>query len=80
MINLAQLSSDLAGIPLEWQVRIGFAMIALKYLLEGYSAIRNGGGLKRILMAFWFGENLPKVVAVDYKQELNPPPSVNKDP
>ncbi len=73
-------STDLAGIPLEWQVRIGFAMIAVKYLAEAYSAVRNGGGLKRIIMAFWFGENLPKVVATDYKQELTTPPMPPKDP
>lgn len=45
--------------------------VAFKYLAEFYSSVRAGGGLKRIVMAFWFGEQLPKVVAQDYHAELD---------
>lgn len=59
-----------AIIPLKYQVFFTMSGLCLKYLLEGYSAIRAGGGLKRIIMAFWFGENVPKVIAKDYAEEL----------
>lgn len=57
------------------QLYLTWGTIAVKYLAELYSTVRNGGGLKRIIMSFWFGENLPRVVAQDYKEELktNPP-------
>lgn len=67
-------TTDIAGIPLQYQVWFIYAGLAIKYLAEAYSCVRNGGGLKRIIMAFWFGENLPKVVAADYKRELSTPP------
>lgn len=63
--------TDLAGIPVQYQLYITWAVVAFKYLAEFYSSVRAGGGLKRIIMSFWFGENVPKVVAQDYKQELN---------
>ena len=62
--------TDLTGIPLQYQVYITWGLIASKYLAELYSSVRAGGGLKRIVMAFWFGEQLPKVVAQDYKAEF----------
>jgi hypothetical protein len=42
-----------------------------KLAAELYSSVRAGGGLKRILCSFWFGEQLPKPIAEDYKQELS---------
>jgi hypothetical protein len=62
--------TDLTGIPLQYQVYITWGVIAVKYLAEFYSSVRAGGGMKKIIMAFWFGEQLPKVVAQDYKDEL----------
>jgi hypothetical protein len=62
--------TDLTGIPLQYQVYITWGLIAAKYLAELYSSVRAGGGLKRIISAFWFGEQLPKVVAEDYRKEL----------
>ena len=59
-----------ASIPPKYQAA-GWLLIVIKYAAELYSTIRNGGGLKRIIMSFWFGENLPSVVATDYKAELN---------
>jgi hypothetical protein len=71
-------STDLAGIPLQYQLWITWAGIAAKYLCELWSSVRAGGGLRRILLSFWFGENLPRVVAEDYRKELendtNQPP------
>lgn len=61
---------DLAGIPVQYQLYATYAIVGAKYLSELYSAIRNGGGLKRILTTFWLGENLPHPVAQDYKKEL----------
>lgn len=58
-------------VPVKYQVAFMFVTLATKWLAEFYSTVRNGGGLRRIVMSFWFGENLPKVVAQDYKQELN---------
>lgn len=65
--------TDLTGIPLQYQVYIVAATVALKYITEFYSSIRAGGGLKRILISFWLGEQAPKVVLDDYKEELKPP-------
>ncbi len=67
--------SEITGLSVQQQLYVTWGSIALKYLAEFYSSVRNGGGLKRIIMSFWFGENLPKVVATDYKEELktNPP-------
>lgn len=72
-----ELPTDLTGIPLQYQVYITWGVIAFKYGAEFYSSVRAGGGLKRIIMAFWFGEQLPKVVAQDYKNELSQTTSPN---
>lgn len=58
-------------IPVQYQIYVLASGIALKYLAEFYSSVKNGGGLRRIIMSFWFGENVPNVVAEDYKKELN---------
>jgi hypothetical protein len=47
----------------------------LKFLGECFSSMRAGGGLKRIMMSIWFGEQTPKVVLDDYKKELSNPPT-----
>jgi len=62
--------TDLTGIPVQYQVYITWGVIAVKYLAEFYSSVRAGGGMRRIIMSFWFGENIPVVVAKDYKKEL----------
>lgn len=69
------LPTDLTGIPVQYQVYITWGVLAFKYLSELYSSIRNGGGLRRIILSFWFGENLPAPVASDYKAELAKQPS-----
>ena len=65
-ITTADLPTDLTGLSVQTQVYVTWGIIAFKYLSEFYSAVRGGGGLKRILTAFWLGENLPKAVASDY--------------
>ena len=60
----------LTGLSVQQQLYFTWGTVALKYLAEFYSSVRAGGGLKRIFMAFWFGEQLPKCVAQDYKAEL----------
>ncbi len=64
------MDTDLTGIPVQYQVYIIVAMQALKWLTELYSSVRAGGGLKRIIFSFWFGEQMPIVIAKDYKEEL----------
>ncbi len=64
----------LTGLTVQQQLYVTWGTVALKYLAELYSTVRNGGGLKRIVMAFWFGEQLPSVVAKDYKAELSVKP------
>lgn len=66
--------TDFAGLSIQHQLWLTWAAIAFKYLAELYSAVRGGGGLKRIIMSFWFGEQVPEVVAKDYKKELTTPP------
>lgn len=65
-----EIPTDLAGVPIQYQIWLTWVLIAAKYLAELYSSVRAGGGLRRIVMAFWFGEQLPKVVTEDYKKEL----------
>lgn len=65
---------SMTGLSLQQQLYLTWGAAAVKYLAELYSAVRNGGGLRRIILSFWFGENLPKVVAQDYKKELSTPP------
>lgn len=78
----AALPSDigLLGLSTNTQLHIMMAGVAFKYLSELYSAIRNGGGLKRIIFGFWLGEQTPKVIADDYKVELSTPPFPPKAP
>jgi hypothetical protein len=68
---MSELTSDLAGVPLQYQVYITWALLGIKYLAELYSSVRAGGGMRRIIMSFWFGENIPKKIADDYKPELS---------
>lgn len=72
------LVSHLTGLTTQQQLYVTWGMLAVKYLAELYSTVRNGGGMKRIIMAFWFGENLPSVVATDYKKELETAPILPK--
>lgn len=68
------ISNTLAGIPIQYQLYVTWAVVGIKLLAELYSSVRAGGGLKRILLSFWLGEQAPKVVLDDYKQELSKPP------
>lgn len=45
-------------------------VVVLRILGEGYSALRSGGGLVGIYRGIVFGENVPKPIAKDYKNEL----------
>ncbi len=66
--------TDLTGIPVQYQVYAIVAVQGFKWLSELYSSIRAGGGLKRIIFSFWLGEGLPKVIADDYRKELQTTP------
>ncbi len=61
---------DLTGLSVQQQLYVTWATVALKYSSELYSSVKSGGGLKRIIMSFWFGEQTPKVITDDYKKEL----------
>ncbi len=58
-------------VPVKYQTAILGSGIILKWLAELYSSVVAGGGIKRILFSFIYGENVPKVIANDYKEELN---------
>lgn len=74
LANPSSALENLTGLTVQQQLYMTWGTVAIKYLAELYSSVRNGGGLKRIILSFWFGENLPKVVATDYKKELSTPP------
>lgn len=60
-----------AVIPPKYQQFAILLGLVLKYGAEFYSSIVAGGGIKRIACSFIYGENVPKVIATDYKEELN---------
>lgn len=68
------ITDEIPGLSTQHQLWLTWAVIGCKYLSEFYSSVRSGGGLKRIVMSFWLGENMPKVVVEDYKKELSTPP------
>jgi hypothetical protein len=47
------------------------APLYLRLAAEVFSSIRTGGGLRRILLSVWFGEQVPAPIAADYKKELS---------
>lgn len=65
--------SGIPGLSVQQSIWVTWAAIGVKYLAEFYGSVRNGGGLRRILLSFWMGEQTPKVIAEDYKQELSAP-------
>ncbi len=70
-------------VPVKYQVALTATGLLAKWLAELYSAVVAGGGIKRIFFAFIYGENVPKVIANDYKEELNtktPPPTTPPTP
>jgi len=71
---------DLAGLSQAMQLRIMEVVVALKLLGSFISSVRNGGGLVRIVKSFFFGENLPKVIAQDYQAELSAKPKDTSQP
>lgn len=65
--------TDFLNTPFQELQLNGLTLIVVAKLLgEAYSAVRKGGGLRRIILSFWFGENVPKPIADDYKAELKP--------
>ena len=70
--------TELTGLSVQQQLYATWGTIAMKYLAEFYSSVRSGGGLKRIIMSFWFGESIPKAIADDYKKELSDKPTTSE--
>lgn len=66
--------THITGLTTQQQLYATWIAVGLKYLAELYSSVRAGGGLKRIIYSFWFGEGVPKVIADDYKAELKTTP------
>lgn len=63
--------SDLLSTDIrDWQLNGLTLLVFVKLAGELVSAIRNGGGLRRIILSVWFGENVPKPIAADYSAEL----------
>lgn len=67
-----------AGLNVQQQLWLTWAIQGFKYLGELYSSVRAGGGLKRIILSVWLGEQTPKVVLDDYKEELKMEPLIPK--
>lgn len=72
--QMALPSTDLSGVPQQWQIYITWSVMIFAAVGKIYSSIVAGGGLKRIIMRVWFGEGIPKVIAQDYHEELNTSP------
>ncbi len=53
---------SIPGIPEKLQLHILTAIVVFKLLGQFYSSIRTGGGLKLIVLRFWYGENVPAEV------------------
>lgn len=64
------IAEALTGLNAQQQLYVTWVVFGLKMASELWSSIRNGGGLRKILLSFWFGENLPRPLAEDYKKEL----------
>ena len=71
-------TATLLGLTEQQQIYLLIAERVLKYIGEIYSSIKAGGGLKRIIMSVWFGEQTPKVILEDYKKELETTPVLPK--
>lgn len=54
----------------KWNIFGLNAVVIVRVIGEIYSALKNGGGLLGIGRAILYGQNLPKVIADDYKEEL----------
>ena len=50
---------SIPGIPEKLQLHILTAIVIFKLLGQLYSSVRTGGGLKLIVLRFWYGENVP---------------------
>jgi hypothetical protein len=73
---------DLTGVSDHTKLVVVSYYLVLKIVGQGYSSVRNGGGLVRIAKSFIFGENVPAPIAKDYSVELSanapkPPPGGN---
>lgn len=52
---------DISQLPQNWQLHIVTAYVGFKAVSELYSSVRAGGGLRKIILSFWFGEQTPTV-------------------
>jgi len=66
--------SALLNTPIsQWQLNGVTATLVLMIVGRIYNGARTQGGIIGMWRAFLYGENLPKVIAEDYKQELQTP-------
>lgn len=66
-------------VPLKYQIFFMIVTFMAKNMAEFYSSVKAGGGLRRIVLSFWFGEQVPKVIATDYKKELDTNPPIDSN-
>lgn len=52
------------ALPTGWKMPVAIGLLILPYLTRAYYAIKQGGGLRGIWRAIWFGTNTPKIIAV----------------
>lgn len=65
------IATALTGLTPQQQLYFTWGWMIWGVIGKSISAARNGGGLRRMILTVWFGENLPKPVAKDYGDELN---------
>lgn len=67
---------DLSKImPLQLQVYMVYAFVLIGMTGKLLGGLRSGGGLRRMILGAWYGENIPPIVALDYpelKKASNP--------
>ncbi len=61
----------MTGLSVQQQLYFTWAITGGKMLAEFSSSVRTGGGLKRILLSFWYGEQAsPEIVEKVVEQKL----------
>lgn len=69
-MNEESLMTAFTGLTPQQQIYCMVGMYAFGFLGKVISAARMGNGLRGMLLTLWYGTNIPKTIAEDYKKEL----------
>jgi hypothetical protein len=47
-------------VPERYRAKVMLALMLSPYVTRAYHSLRNGGGLRGVARAIWFGTNVPK--------------------